>query len=417
MLFRRRKDGAGSDPADERATSIADGEDHEAHAPAAGGDDDEPPIPADRAVDFIAEMLRLLGEHAFDVGPKTAEEIEATFEAWARHLLLGIAPPGRETEDAGAGERSDGSKPGRAGDAKGARAPERGSKRDLPGLRRALRAHRDAECDYVTSSLGAFRAATWAFVSGLRRSLTAEQSADRRIGHRMRRLEGAVRGGDPNRIKDEAQETVGLLTEFLAERGARHQAQIREMAARLEGLRDELDSVRRQASTDGLTRLYNRASFDEQIEREIDLATLFGKRGCLIMVDIDHFKWVNDTHGHPCGDAVLRAVAETLSRCFMRRDDFVARYGGEEFAIVLRDIGLPTATDLAERGMMAIRNLEVHHEGLEAPLRITASMGLARLRPGETAASWVERADRALYRAKEAGRDRIEVDPVDLDEA
>lgn len=149
MLFRRRKDGAGSDPADERATSIADGEDHEAHAPAAGGDDDEPPIPADRAVDFIAEMLRLLGEHAFDVGPKTAEEIEATFEAWARHLLLGIAPPGRETEDAGAGERSDGSKPGRAGDAKGARAPERGSKRDLPGLRRALRAHRDAECDYV----------------------------------------------------------------------------------------------------------------------------------------------------------------------------------------------------------------------------------------------------------------------------
>lgn len=101
MLFRRRKDGAGSDPADERATSIADGEDHEAHAPAAGGDDDEPPIPADRAVDFIAEMLRLLGEHAFDVGPKTAEEIEATFEAWARHLLLGIAPPGRETEDAG----------------------------------------------------------------------------------------------------------------------------------------------------------------------------------------------------------------------------------------------------------------------------------------------------------------------------
>ncbi|HIF93381.1 MAG TPA: GGDEF domain-containing protein [Myxococcales bacterium] len=70
------------------------------------------------------------------------------------------------------------------------------------------------------------------------------------------------------------------------------------------------------------------AAFDEQIEREVDLATLFGKRGCLLMVDIDHFKWVNDIHGHRCGDEVLKHFAATLSRCFMRRDDFVARYAG-----------------------------------------------------------------------------------------
>ncbi len=367
--------------------------------------DDEAPaptaaeaIPADRAVDAIAEMLRTLGENAFDVGTIRAAEIGEQFEGWARHLLIGTPPPGPI-----------GAEPAKKAEATGAR-------RDLPGLRRAFRDHRIAEARYVTSSFGEFREATWAFISGLRRSLSAEQTADRRINHRMRRLEGAVRSGDPGKIKAEAQETVTLLTEFLAERGARHQEQIASMAARLASLRDELDNVRAQASIDALTQLYNRASFDEQIEREVDLATLFGKRGCLIMLDIDHFKWVNDTYGHPCGDQVLRETADTLTRCFKRKDDFVARYGGEEFAVVLRELDLQTARTVAERGMGAIRILEIHREGLPEPLRITVSMGIARLRPGETAASWIERADRALYQAKYGGRNRIEVDPIDLEE-
>lgn len=101
----------------------------------------------------------------------------------------------------------------------------------------------------------------------------------------------------------------------------------------------------------------------------------------------------------------------------MRGHDFVARYGGEGFVIVLRELELPVATDVAERGMNAIRNLEVYFAEMDQPLRMTTSMGIARLRLGETAKSWVERADRALYQAKNAGRDRIEVDPIDLADA
>ena len=394
MLFGKRKKNAAPD------TTEGDVSPDAPSAPSPPTTDAEaaPAIPADRALDMMADLLRILGETAFDVGPRTAEEIEESFETWARHLLIGVPPPARDRGD-------------------GEPAKDTNGKRDLPGLRRAVKDHRVSENDYVTRSLGDFRDAAWAFISGLRRSLTVEQSADRRIGHRMRRLEGAVRAGEPDRIKNEAQETVSLLTEFLAERGQRHQEQIQQMAARLDCLRDELDNVRKQAAIDAVTKIYNRAAFDEQVEREIDLATLFGTRGCLIMVDLDHFKWVNDTHGHPCGDAVLRQVADALTRCFMRKDDFVARYGGEEFAIVLRDIDLPTARDVAERGMMTVRNLEILYEGLEEPIRVTASMGIARLRSGETSTSWIERADRALYQAKDGGRDRIEVDPVDLDEA
>ncbi len=403
MIFGRRKSADKTGPTSDDA---AEASDDAAHARRATGDEAEddtaaaPPIPADRAVDFIAEMLRTLGENAFDVGAMRAAEVGELFEGWARHLLVGTPAPGHARAQGEPARRSESA----------------GARRDLPGLRRTFRDHRIAESHYVTTALGEFREATWAFISGLRRSLSVEQTADRRINHRMRRLEGAVRSGDPVKIKSEAQDMVTLLTEFLAERGARHQEQIAAMAVRLESLRGELDDVRAQASIDALTKLYNRASFDEQIEREVDLATLFGKRACLVMLDIDDFKWVNDTHGHPCGDQVLRETAETLTRCFKRKDDFIARYGGEEFAIVLRDLDIPTARTVAERGMGAIRILEIHREGLPEPLRITVSMGIARLRPGETAASWIERADRALYQAKNGGRDRIEIDPIDLEE-
>lgn len=396
MIFGRRKRGSKPDTGDSAAGRGAPGAGGGAAAGAgAASSDDGTPIAADQAVDCIAELLRAVGENAFDVGETRAAEIRAFFEAWARHVLIGTPVPGRtavEGDEASAGAR-----------------------RDLPGLRRAFRDHRVAEARYVTTALVEFREATWAFISGLRRSLSAEQAADRRIAHRMRRLEGAVRGGDPVKIKSEAQDTVTMLTELLAERGTRHQEQIATMASRLEALRAELDSVRAQAALDAVTLVYNRASFDEQIEREVDLATLFGKRGCLIMVDIDHFKWVNDTHGHPTGDHVLREMAGTLTRCFKRKDDFVARYGGEEFAVVLRDLDIATARMVAERAMGTIRLLEIEREDLAEPIRITASMGIARLRSGETAAGWIERADRALYQAKHGGRDRIELDPIDLE--
>ncbi|MHA7838083.1 MAG: GGDEF domain-containing protein [bacterium] len=413
MIFGRRRR---SDRPGDRPDGASDGA--KSADPSATGEASAP-VPADRALDLVAELLRAYGEQAFDLEHRSAEQIRQLFEAWARHLLVGLPAPPRDGFENGAPaagdqDRSEGTVQDLPTSAR-PRPESAEGRRDLPGLRLAFHEHRRRERDYVTSSLSQFREAAWSFISGLRRSLSVEQASDRRIGYRMRRLEGAIRGGEAPRIKTEAQEMVTLLAEFLAERGSRQQAQIVEMAARLESLRDELDHVRARAAIDGLTGLYNRAAFDEQIEREIDLATLFGRRACLILIDIDHFKWVNDNHGHACGDEVLRRFAETLSRCFMRRDDFLARYGGEEFVVVLRDIEPLPARDLGERAMNTIRNLEIAYDGLEEPIRLTASMGVAQLRPGESATAWIERTDRALYRAKDLGRDRLELDPIDVE--
>lgn len=390
MFFRKRR--KGRDPEEEAALKASSETGGVAGTSAGKSHEDEGHL------DFVAELIRIYGEGAFAVGARQAEDTQSLFEAWARHLLVGVPAP----------------RDGKPSDEESSAVDD---PRDLPGLRRAFRDHRESENEYVSRSLGDFREATWAFISGLRRSLTAEQSADEQLAHRMRRLESAVRSGEPGAIKSEAQDTIAVITRFLSVRGESHQAQLSEMAARLQGLRDELDSVRAQAAIDGLTQVYNRAAFDEQIEREVDLATLFGQRGCLIFVDLDHFKWVNDNHGHLAGDEVLRQMAQTLSRCFMRKDDFLARYGGEEFVVVLRELPIEVAAPLAERAMTSIRNAEIELPGVEEPLRITASMGLARLRPGEGAASWVERADRALYQAKEAGRDRVAIDTADREES
>ena len=356
-----------------------------------------PPLEAEQAVDFIAELLRIQGQHAFDLDDVDAETTAELHDRWARHLLVGIPPPGREPVE------TDGEDVARPN-----------VKRDIPGLRNYFSDHRGHESRYVVASMDDLREAIWTFIHGLRRGMTEDQAADRQVAHRMRRLEQAVRGNDTERIKSEATETIGLMSRLISERGDRYEEQIESLADRLERMRGELDAVRKKAATDGLTRLYNRDAFDEQIERELDFATLFGHSICLLMIDVDDFKWVNDTHGHRVGDEVLRLIAGCLGVSFVRKDDYCARYGGEEFVVILREVDATTAIGLTDRLMHAVRHLEIDFEKVES-LRVSISVGVAQLRRGETSAQWVERADKALYRAKQAGKDRVEADPGDLE--
>jgi diguanylate cyclase (GGDEF)-like protein len=163
--------------------------------------------------------------------------------------------------------------------------------------------------------------------------------------------------------------------------------------------------VASQATTDGLTGLANRRSFDEELALEWRRAHRIGDSLALVLLDLDNFKQVNDTYGHPAGDAVLRAIGELLATG-VRQIDLAARYGGEEFVVLVPESDLDGAAQLAKRLRAALGKVKVElADGTK--LKVTASFGVAASGELETAEELVAAADEALYDAKRAGKDRV----------
>jgi len=163
--------------------------------------------------------------------------------------------------------------------------------------------------------------------------------------------------------------------------------------------------LREQAIRDPLTDLFNRRYLEETLDRELARATREDYSVCVIMIDLDHFKRVNDTYGHEAGDKVLKTLAFTLSeQC--RRGDFACRYGGEEFVVVMPNMTTDIAYERAETVRQSLNSLNVPYGPYN--LRITISMGIACYPVnGDTREAVLHAADQAMYGAKEAGRDHI----------
>jgi diguanylate cyclase (GGDEF)-like protein len=189
------------------------------------------------------------------------------------------------------------------------------------------------------------------------------------------------------------------LISRMREQQAELAARVAERTAELERANAELG---RLAHVDSLTGVANRRLFDETLPAEIAHAARHGSALSLVLADIDHFKQVNDMHGHAAGDEVIQAVGRTLRDCARGRD-LVARYGGEEFAVLLPQTDLAHAMLFAERVRTTLAQAQ-----LPRGVRVTASLGVAQLRPGCDAAELLAASDAALYRAKNAGRDRVE---------
>ncbi len=165
----------------------------------------------------------------------------------------------------------------------------------------------------------------------------------------------------------------------------------------------ELEQRMLEANTDGLTGVANRRAFDLELERQLARWRRYGTRFALIMFDIDHFKNVNDRHGHLAGDAVLRAISE-LIRNNLRDVDFTARYGGEEFAAILPETDHESALIAGDRVRKAIAAARIPWENNR--ISVTVSVGIAGLSQLDDAAAVTGRADEALYISKRAGRNR-----------
>jgi diguanylate cyclase len=213
------------------------------------------------------------------------------------------------------------------------------------------------------------------------------------------RLEGLLGTMDAHQQqRDEREQEVASRLQSLASRVAT-------MEQEAVGFRAHLEEQRQKALIDTLTGLPNRAAWNERLEHEV--AQLQKRRSNLLLgiLDLDHFKRINDGYGHLAGDKVLKIVAAQLKKR-LRSSDFIARFGGEEFVVLLPDTQLPDGVALLERLREAVEQCPFHFKG--EPVTITVSMGVTLFKPGERSDLVLKRADEALYRAKDSGRNRIE---------
>ncbi|WP_289329169.1 diguanylate cyclase [Pseudomonas sp. 'CRE Jenny 4'] len=208
---------------------------------------------------------------------------------------------------------------------------------------------------------------------------------------------------------------LGTMDEHQQQRDLREQ----EVAARLKGLaervahmeqeaqgyREHLEVQRQKALLDPLTGLPNRAAWSERLDYEVNAWHQRGNSLSLAMLDLDHFKRINDGYGHLAGDKVLKIIANVLSKR-LRPTDFIARFGGEEFVLLMADSALADALAVGEVLREAIAACPFHFKG--EPVTITVSMGVAQFQPGERSDLALKRADEALYRAKAAGRNQVQ---------
>ncbi|MEE9614257.1 MAG: diguanylate cyclase [Thermodesulfobacteriota bacterium] len=163
------------------------------------------------------------------------------------------------------------------------------------------------------------------------------------------------------------------------------------------------DKLQELATTDMLTGAYNRLKLEEIMVHEVERVKRYDHHLSVIMLDIDSFKEVNDTHGHDVGDAVLRALSDIV-REHKRTTDYFVRWGGEEFMVVTPEVDLKGAEEAAERMRQMIEEYGFGKAG-----RVTVSFGVTLFKEGDTVRSFLKRADDALYRAKDGGRNRVEV--------
>jgi diguanylate cyclase len=339
----------------------------------------------DAALDAVANLLKAFGENAFDTDNVSAGETRTECEGWAQKITVG----------SGRGEV------GEDGEVKP-------FKRDFAGVRRYFTAQRSHEREFVGRSLGNLREAVHAFARCLTTTVGEDRAADERVGTQLGKLVGAFQSNDSEAIRSEAEGIVLVVQEVMAKRSESQKRMLGELSQKITDLRDELQAVSEKAALDPLTQLFNRASLDAHLERVADLAFLLSSSPCILMIDVDHFKKINDSYGHPAGDDVLRRVADGLVRNFLRREDFVARYGGEEFVVVIPDSSLNNAAQRAERVRQSLSELEID-VGKGNKVQIAVSIGVASLSSGDAGASWLARADAALYEAKGSGRNCVRV--------
>ncbi|MBL1378318.1 GGDEF domain-containing protein [Zobellella iuensis] len=237
------------------------------------------------------------------------------------------------------------------------------------------------------------------------------------IAGELRAIGEHLVGQDKDRLKEEIELRLRSITHVLVQHERlqeREQSLLNRMNAmekQISELKSEADDFKQRLSVqneklfiDNLTQIYNRAAMDERLEVEYRRWLRYQEPLCIALLDIDYFKEINDKYGHLAGDKALRLIARTIHKS-LRQTDFVARFGGEEFVLLLPNVNPDKLHKPLEKLREQIRNIPFRFK--EERVTITASIGATQFQKGDSTTSALERADRALYRAKHAGRDQI----------
>ena len=340
----------------------------------------------DGALDTLSMVIRVMGDEAFplekDIDPLVFPEMCREFSC---HVENGAAVPSFDIPASGDGSR------------------------EWAQVRRFFADRRKAEKEFVTERMHDYRGVVEDLVAGLRTIGERDQVTESDVKACLDSIKDAVGTGVLPEIKAALSQTVNKVNETFAEQKRQYEKQLAELNDRMSNLRQDLVAAREEMKRDALTDAYNRGAFDTAIAQSLNMHFILNQPVTLILVDLDHFKDINDTFGHAAGDEVLRAVSECLERSFIRKSDLVARYGGDEFAVILNDTTATNAGQVVDRFLKLVDEVRVPYAPDDT--RISCSAGYTEIHVDDTVESLIQRADRGLYKAKKAGRNRACFEP------
>ncbi len=353
-----------------------------------------------RARTSLADLLEVFALHTFDTNETTAGDARAIFQCWAAHVKTGFSFEALQKKH-----------------------PHLDRVNGIPGalsLEKMLHAFRDHRVQERGALLQTRRLAhrlIWSLGDRLKAAATGNNTELKKcqaVVEQVRRLL-QKNHQSTDALASAVSTTLDTLDQVLTSLEKRHSSELQALLGELNTLQKDLDFHHKEGLLDPLTRIHNRRFFDQELARVVDECQ-FAQRSkgyrsaaectaVLLVVDIDHFKRINDTYGHSCGDEVLKQVARICNQHFLTKNDLVARYGGEEFVVLLFGESLKGAR---ERALTLRRTLkQTTFDLANDSVAVTVSVGLAVYQKGDTAEKWFNRADKALYKAKNSGRDQI----------
>ncbi len=284
-------------------------------------------------------------------------------------------------------------------------------------LRQFFSTYRIDEYSYVQNTFDDFKGIIWDFADQLGEDIRFEQDRDVEVKNSLSELREAVESESIEDLRSKSREFIDFYVSYQTQKDVRRSERMTSIQKNLSNMKQRLEEAQEDGRRDHMTGAFNRKSFDAKMASVAVVADDPGHPACLILLDIDHFKKVNDQYGHDTGDLVLKELVKTLKSKFNTDNAQVARIGGEEFAIILEGTHLSQAVALGEATLKLVRAMSITHGAHN--FSFTISMGISHKLKDETVDDWLKRTDIALYESKHNGRDRLSLayDPNNFNHA